>query len=240
VRFILVGKGAGRGLAPLQPTEGCQIWGINNVGLEQYVDGIFDMHDLDWTEEECYENYDHLRGFFNENELREKAKERHAGFSKVRRFAAQTNLPLITVKEYEDLPSSIAYPLDEIIAEFDEDYFSSTVPYAIAYAIYQGYESVELFGISCMSTEEWGYQRECVAHWLGIAKGRGMRIGVTGEKYRLLRSHNLMLYGYNVPQKEKGIETEDGWLIPKGEIDPSQPISVDDHDYVIYKVWRES
>ena len=114
-RVCIVGKGPGRGLAPRHPLPNMQIWGINNVGLEQYVDMIFDMHDLEWTVADCYRNYWHLKDLVPDEELRQRSELRQHGFTKVLEYCARVNKPLMSVRKYKGVPSSRTYPLQQII-----------------------------------------------------------------------------------------------------------------------------
>lgn len=239
-RLLLVGKGPGRGLAPRGPVRGCEIFGINNVCLEQHVDVIFDMHDLTWTEEECYRFYDHLHGIVPDEELKKRAKLRKHGFNTVLDYAKQSGKPLISVKQYEGIPNSRAYPLTQIVKKYDCDYFTSAVPYCIAYAMYKGYKSIELFGINCDSKEEWAYQRGAVSHWLGIAKGVGLDIRTNGTKTRILRCPNGLLYGYNLQQMPRGFKTKDGWIEPKDKNEIIEKPNMDDMIKREFEVWKES
>lgn len=239
-RFVIIGKGFGSGLAPERNYPNVLSIGVNNVPLEQYADMIIDMHDLEWTEEECYENYRHLANLYDEETLRKRAKNRKIGFEQILKFAKKKGITLLSIREYEGVPSSIAYPLEEIIAKFDCDLFTSTVPYAIAYGLYKGYDTIELFGINCVEGEEWYYQREAVAHWLGIAKGMGAKVRVNGEKYRVLRSTDP-LYGYNRPQEPRGEETEDMYFQHQEKYKNFKGVP-DMRDMVLLKckVWKES
>jgi hypothetical protein len=211
-RAIIVGKGPGRGLAPREKTQGCSIWGVNDVAIDQYVDMVWDMHDLDWTEEQARENYGHLKGIIDDEKIEDRVKSRLKGFSNLKKYCTQSGKPLMSLRKYEDIPSSRSYPLSQIISRFDCDYFPSTVVYAVAYAIHIDYDSIECFGIGCTINEEWAYQRTALSHWMGIAKGMGKFIAVTGEVGRPLRLHNGRLYGYNTPQMERGVKTIDGYL----------------------------
>ncbi len=151
---------------------------------------------------------------FPKEEIDLRIKLKQQAFKGIREHCVRTGMPYISLRKYEGIPSSIGYPLKEIIEEFDCDYFPSTVTYCIAYSIYKGYESVECYGIGCAQHEEWAYQRSAVSHWLGIAKGRGMKIAVTGEWGRPLRIMSGKLYGYGTPQMERGLKCIDGYIDP--------------------------
>lgn len=238
-RLIIVGKGFGSGLAPQRPKHGTIIMGVNNVAMDQYADMIIDMHDLEWTEEECFQYYDHLRDMFSDEELRRRAKSRYEGFQGILQYVKMTNKSLLSIRKYKGLPTSMVYPLETITRAFDCDLFTSTVAYGIAWGLFQQFKRIDLYGINCLYAEEWAYQREAIAHWLGIAKGLGVQINVTGEEFRVLRSmHGL--YGYNLPQRERGVKSEDMWIAHKDQYTNPQEAKTKE-DLVLKKktVWLE-
>lgn len=104
--------------------------------------------------------------------------------------------PIYMQEHYEDVPSSVKYPKEEIVkallpniwrdvnkpgmnkAEAIEqiENFTSSAAYAIALAIYQGKKQIELVGIELTSDTEYVRQRPGVLFWLGIAVGRGINV----------------------------------------------------------------
>lgn len=112
--------------------------------------------------------------------------------------------PVYMQEHYDDVPSSVKYPLDEIIKTLlpnitrevlgkveQVKHFTSSAAYAIALAIYQGYEQIEIYGVEMTSDTEYVRQRDGVTFWLGIAIGRGVKV-VTHSPIFL----NNKLYGY--------------------------------------------
>lgn len=77
---------------------------------------------------------------------------------------------------YDDVPKSVAYPLEDIKATFPRAYFTSSISYAIALAIYQGYKNIEIYGVEMATNTEYWHQREGVAYWIGVAEGRGLKV----------------------------------------------------------------
>lgn len=112
---------------------------------------------------------------------------------------------LIYMQEhYDDVPSSVKYPLDEIISALLPNikrevngrveqvrHFTSSTAYAIALAIYQGAKQIEIYGVEMTSDTEYVRQRDGVTFWLGIAIGKGINV-VTHSPLFL----NNKLYGY--------------------------------------------
>ena len=121
------------------------------------------------------------------------------------------DFPIFMQEKYPDVPASVEYPLAEICDDllpgltrhvrktektkaYEESvrYFTSSVAYAIAYAIYKGYERIELYGIEMESTTEYMHQRDGVTFWIGVALGRGIEVNIPDVSSLL----NSLLYGY--------------------------------------------
>jgi hypothetical protein len=248
-RVAIVGKGEGRGLAPRAGTPGVEVWGCNNVGLQQKVDMIWDMHNLDWTIEENRENYRHLAKRISPEEIEFRVKLRHEGFKNLKRFSNETGTAIMSIKQYADVRKSYAFPLEKILEKYAHpkgpgDLFTSVVPYMLAYAIFKKYTRIDVYGINCAYHEEWAYQREAVSAWANFARGQGIPVTFTGGQKRLGIIEEGYLYGYNIPQQPRGVKMEDKWMEAKdqiaaarGEIDPY------DKDQMVerrFDVWKES
>ena len=66
-----------------------------------------------------------------------------------------SKIPIMMVQKFDDIPMSEAYPLDAIIKELDTDYFTNSISYMVAYAIYLGYEEIHLYGVDMAQDEEY-------------------------------------------------------------------------------------
>ncbi len=95
------------------------------------------------------------------------------------------------------IPSAVRYPFEYIANTFRRtlmkgenevsDFYTSTTPYAIALAIYKGYERIELYGIELTQETEYRDHRDSVFFWLGRATGLGVQV-YTHEDSKLYRS----------------------------------------------------
>lgn len=100
------------------------------------------------------------------------------------------NTPIIWMQEeYEDVPRSKKYPLDEIV-KLGGNYLTSSAADAIAWGIYVGYERIEIYGVEMETNTEYQNQRPGVAYWIGFGRGAGVKIDFHGK---LL---DCPLYGY--------------------------------------------
>jgi hypothetical protein len=101
----------------------------------------------------------------------------------------QAKCPIYMSVKQPDIPNAIAYPLERMIAEFDlgsmrpqdraaqeKGYFHSTVDYMLALAISEGFQEIGVWGIDMAHDTEYVYQKPSASFWLGVARGRGIRV----------------------------------------------------------------
>jgi hypothetical protein len=94
-----------------------------------------------------------------------------------------------------------SYPIDEVIRYFGTDYFTNTVDYAIALAIYRKFTGIGLYGVNMSNATEYAYQKPGVEFWIGQAMGRGIKVTVHGNLSTILKTRDGLLYGYGIPQR---------------------------------------
>ena len=121
----------------------------------------------------------------------------------------QMPCPVYMQQEHPLIPQSVKYPLEEILGHFgkcftDPDntkYFTNTVSYMLALAIYEGFDEIHIYGID-MSTfledGEYAFQRPSCEFWLGMAAGRGIKLHIPKES-DLLKTR--FLYAYEEEKK---------------------------------------
>ena len=109
-----------------------------------------------------------------------------------------------TMAEYQGAPyiDLDNYPLMDIISYFKTDYFTNTVDYAIALAVYEGYSSLELYGINMEVDSEYFWEKPGVEFWVGQAMGRGVNVTAHGNHTSILKSRDGLLYGYGIKRGE--------------------------------------
>jgi len=121
------------------------------------------------------------------------------------------DFPIYMQQVFEDVPSSIKFPLREIQKDLIgniyrgeekiEKLFSSTMSYQIALALWEGkFDRIELYGIELVMDGEYAYQREAMAFWMGKADGMGIDIWIPEDCALLIQP----LYGYEQVRKESG------------------------------------
>jgi len=85
------------------------------------------------------------------------------------------------------VPNSVKYPKNEIIERFfsgllyeglPQKYIRATISYAIALAIFTGYDEVDIYGVELANHAEFRSQRDNFIFWIGVARGAGVKINL--------------------------------------------------------------
>jgi hypothetical protein len=157
------------------PYDDGEVWVINNAHCYREVDLVIDIH------HHCL------------CPITEKDRISIDGIN-------ERHLPLMAREVIPDIPTSMKYPLEEIKKEFDTDYFGSGIDYMIALALYRGATEIHIYGVIMAKGSEYAEQKASVEFWLGIAKGRGVKVRVHGKETVILKTKNYLLYGYGLVQ----------------------------------------
>lgn len=215
-RVAIVGTAPGCMLAPRKG----EVWVTNAHGkILPHCTMAWDMHDFGWTLDENFHNYDHLDHLYTDEERMERAVNRKKRFETIAEWSNDVGMPVMSVKAYDWIPASRAYPLEAVKGWSKVNYFTSTIAYMLAYAIMTGYKYIDIFGCDVEHAAEWAYQRDCITGWIMFGKARGKIITVNGSENRPLRAVDGIYYGYGTEQEEpegqwytQKIQTLDGEL----------------------------
>lgn len=154
-----------------------QVLGITQCNLRREFDRVIDMND------------------YSDNRWGEEETE---GYLASKELTKAKSVPYIDLEHY---------PLEKVIEFFGTDYFSNTVDYAIALAIYEGYTEIDLYGINMAVGSEYEFEKPGVDFWCGVAIGKGVKVTVHGNRSMIMKTKDGLLYGYYYPQKCWGV----GW-----------------------------
>lgn len=135
--------------------------------------------------------------------------------------------PVMMQAHYPIVPTSVAYPLREIVETFsivpadwqvtpDEPRwwhlvrkrgeFSSTFAYMMAFALYDGVDELGVYGIDFTAQEiERVHQRPGAKYWVGMARGLNVPVTIPPES---LLQHQDWLYGYERRPDRQEIQAE--------------------------------
>jgi hypothetical protein len=124
----------------------------------------------------------------------------------------QRGVEVINTHRVKGLKSKL-YPKKAIVNRFRIDYFSDTICYMIAYALYTNTKvvngKVELtnplrlrfYGVDIQDLHEYGYEKPGIEFWMGYAMGLGAEI-TNSFGSTLLSTVNGLPYGVEVPFSE--------------------------------------
>ena len=198
----IVGMGLGWGLCPY---EG-EIWTVNRSCLFRksslifYVDrGL--LKDTDKNDPEAVAFLE--KCISNDLDSLERVED------VVMRVVKEEGSPVITTREFDDIPECIAYPLGEIVEKYGCDCFGNSTDFMVAYALYMGYTDINLYGINMDKDNQRGYEKAPLSFWLGMAMGDGCKITIHGKISELLVTDTGYIYGYGKKQwiqRDKGMQ----------------------------------
>jgi len=103
------------------------------------------------------------------------------------------DFPIYMIEDYPEIPASVLYPIDEVIANVGRPYFTSTVSYMLGLALLEEFDRIELYGIEMASGTEYAYQKAGTEYLIGLAQGRGVDVYIPDNSNLL----NSALYGYD-------------------------------------------
>ena len=187
-KVAIVGFTGTREQAPYNDPE-FEIWTVNN--LYRFVprqDRIFELHTREQIAADLTHGVD--------------------GKTYIEELASMT-IPVYMQEKYPDIPASIKYPLDKMIDEFGiersninhkpDAYFTNSISFMIALAIYEGFKEIHVYGVDLAIGVEYIEQRPSCEYYLGIAKGRGIKLFLPIES-DLLKTR--FIYGYDEVRKD--------------------------------------
>jgi hypothetical protein len=179
-KVYILGKGGGWEAIKDVPA-GSEIYGINDAFLRTpEVTKTFHMHDME-------EFYKSPKTYSSTKLCIEHANNK-------------PEMDFITIYPWKRIPHSKEFPLSEAVERFQTSYFTSTIEFAIAYAIMEGATEIELIGINMSAKQEYIDQKPGCEFWIGIAKGMGIKITQQEDVTSLLKTRNGLVYGYNIKQ----------------------------------------
>lgn len=111
-------------------------------------------------------------------------------------FLRTTTIPVWMQDIPDWVPAAVQYPTDAITKEFGH-YFTNTISYMLALAIYEGVDEIGIWGVDMAHGTEYAAQRPSCEYFIGIARGRGIPVYIPpqsdllrcGEMYGLENSN---------------------------------------------------
>ena len=93
-----------------------------------------------------------------------------------------------------------SYPLKAIMEWSGSKYFTSSIAYMVAYALFTGATEINIFGVDMEHDTEYATQRPCLAYWIGFARAKGCNIKVMS-----VLDERPFLYGYDTEMMQNTI-----------------------------------
>ncbi len=104
----------------------------------------------------------------------------------------KTDFPIYMQQAWEDVPGSVAFPLEEAGKFLGHKYFRSGFSYMFTLAMLMGYPHIALYGFEMGSDTEYHYQKANGEWLIGVAQGKGIDVYLPDE-CTLLKGN---IYGY--------------------------------------------
>lgn len=191
--LMILGNGPTRDMGlMIAKGGGIDVWGVNNVGDENDVNLIFNIHG------------DHvIQGRFED------------GLPGCVKYQDMTK-PVILQREWDVYPTSVRYPITEMVQHFKSTYTANTIPYMIWLGWWMGYEVLHFYGVDYWNAlrSESMYERPCTEYWMGKFEQAGGRVVVPPESHLLTGFHNpRQMYGYEVNPQLSMTERTRNWTV---------------------------
>ena len=98
------------------------------------------------------------------------------------KYLNELGCPIYCRRVFPELCNSIEYPIQDVVKKLGIDYFTSSVSYMIAHALYEGVEKLTIHGMySAMDSLEYISHIPCVNFWIGRAMSRMSIVIGTGS-----------------------------------------------------------
>ncbi len=103
---------------------------------------------------------------------------------------AKSVAPIWSWRDYAD----VRYPLEDVQKHFGVSYFTNTLSYMLALAIYEKYERIRMYGVDAPYGGIYFMEKSGLEYWIGRAQQAGINV-ITARDSDLLRTHDGLLYG---------------------------------------------
>lgn len=117
-----------------------------------------------------------------------------------RRWLMGQHVPVYMLQREEDIPTSVAYPMDAV-ADYcgrtyqGTPYLESSISYMVALAIYERVDRIGIWGCDLTTAGEYAYQRPNLEYLIGFARGKGISVYVPPQS-SIMTHANGTPYGY--------------------------------------------
>ena len=163
--------GTTRHLAPYDDKDHWEIFGLNEAHRQPWMKRVTRWHQIhrkwDWMKQNNVSYREHAEWLQKEQPF-----------------------PIYMLEKYPEVPSAIAYPLEEVCAKLlpnvrrgqnweqsiRNDYLTSSFAWQCALALFLGAKQVGAWGYEMSTDTEYRYQKGSTEFWLGVAAGMGVKV----------------------------------------------------------------
>ncbi len=90
--------------------------------------------------------------------------------------------------------ADIKYPIQEILDKYGSKYFTNTISYMIALAMYEGFEKIRMYGVDAPFGGVYFLEKSGIEYWTGRAQQAGIKVEIC-EGSHVCRTKTGQLYG---------------------------------------------
>lgn len=170
-KIALIGYAPNVRLAPWADTS-YEIWGLNDQAWTMpRIDVLFELHSPDIIKAEGH--WDRLKTL---------------------------NIPVFMQQHYEEIPASVAYPMDLVaqhltVTGCDRPFLtcSASLMFAVAILAQPKPAVIDVYGVDMAQDTEFSHQRPSCEFFLGVAHGAGIKLSIQASSDLLKAPH---IYGF--------------------------------------------
>ena len=177
-KVAILGFTTHKKLAPYDD-DSFEIWGINDLYSQEGVarwDRWFQIH-----------HPEHYKGSDGRDTLPAMYEE-----------YAKWDCPVYMWKKNKDIPNSVEFPFQKLVDKYG-NYFNNTISWLIAFAMYEGFKEIHLYGVDMQHNTEYSHQRPSCEYFIGLARGLGIEVVIPKESSLLKTKY---LYGLETERED--------------------------------------
>lgn len=119
-------------------------------------------------------------------------------------------IPVMMQEKHLDIPTSVKFPMNQLLNDFKVSYYNNQICQMIAFAIHtRRFKRLYLFGVDYCAVDrvEQEFERPCTEFWLGMAMMAGISIFISKQSNLMtyVGYHKGIIYGYT-PDYQKPFE----------------------------------
>ena len=159
-KVAIIGFTTHKRLAPYDD-DSFEIWGINDLYSDKDIkrwDRWFQIH-----------HPEHYKG----SSGRASVPEMYAEYAK-------WDCPVYMWQKDDSVPNSVEFPFRDIMDKYG-NYFNNTISWLVAFAMYEGFKEIHLYGVDMQHSTEYSHQRPSCEYFIGLARGLGIKVVIPNE-----------------------------------------------------------